>query len=56
MKGGDTMQKRKFKLTLAVCKRCNAIWIPRTPKPKRCPACGKASWDKKRKDKANDKK
>ncbi len=29
-----------------ICKRCGHKWIPRVPKPRRCPKCLAYDWDK----------
>lgn len=37
-----------MKLTVYTCRRCGNRWIPRTQRPAKCPECGSAKWDSKR--------
>lgn len=40
-------EENEFELPTLECKRCGHEWIPRKPqKPKVCPKCKSAYWDK----------
>jgi hypothetical protein len=37
-------ERPMIKLSRLKCPYCNYNWIPRTPKPKRCPRCNNVIW------------